>query len=279
MVSALNNSSRLIANRSINDASRAVKTSLERLATGKRINRASDDPAGAVAVTDIAARQESLKAELKGLEQQSGYLGARDGAQSVISDLLTDLRGIAVQASSRDSYSDDEREGFQIEADSILKTIDYLANTSTFKGQQLISGLNTTTLGRGSAKFTREDGTIGEASVTLADLRRGGKANLINGDFEAALAVTESAASSAAFTRAGVGAETRALDSRMRRISTELEELTGLRSSIEDTDYASETAKLVRAQVLEQASTYAATLAVDQRRSLIENLLKPLKPS
>ena len=61
----------------------------------------------------------------------------------------------------------------------------------------------------------------------------------------------------------------------MARLAVELENLSGAKSAIVDTDYAEETSKLVRAQVQQQVAQFALQVNADQRKGLLE-LLKPL---
>ncbi|MGD9690742.1 MAG: flagellin [Phycisphaerales bacterium] len=273
MVSPVLGAAELVSRHALARSTRAVETSLERLATGKRINRASDDPAGSVAVTNLKGDERELQGRIEALLQEDAYLGARDGAQSVLSDLLIELQGLVVTGANRDALSDAERRGLQIEVDSILQTIDHLSNTSRFKSEQILQGFSTSSLGRGTLTREAGDGEPETIAFSLADLARGGKLNLIDGDTEAAQRAVTSAAGTISGSRAAIGARGQAVDAEIRAARKQLEETSKARSQIEDTDYARETAELVRNQVLQSAALFATELASEQLRTLMEGLL------
>ena len=271
MPAELSNAGVLAAIRSLNSATRHVNTSLEHLSTGKRINRASNDPSGAVAVSQIKPEIASLEAKLKSFDRKESYLGAREGAASVYSDLAIELRGLVVQAANRDGFTVDEREAFQLEAHSILKTFDHLALTSVFNGQQLAGGYQAAQLGRRTVTGTDANGQPTSTTFTLADLASGGKLNLVDEDLTAAASIVEDVASQFAETRGAIGAELKGIDA--ERNAT-LEELEGVRSDIEDADFAKVTSQLDRGQVVKEASRVALSLQLEGRRLLIGDLIR-----
>src|SRR5262245_28254685 len=139
-LSAISNLAGLKGMASLNAASRMMATAMERLTTGKRINHGYDDPSGVQAVDQFKARIAKINEQMKTLDFQEHYMGARDGAESVIGDLLIELKGHAVAAANTAGLTDDERQALQTDADSIVKTIDYLSQTSTFNNQQILTG-------------------------------------------------------------------------------------------------------------------------------------------
>lgn len=251
-------------------AGRDVQRSLERLATGRRINRASDDPAGSVAVTNFKQQLVDIQAKLKGMDQDEAMLGAREGSTSVISDMLVELRGLIVRGANRDAMPAEERQALQVEVDGIIGAIDFVSQTSRFKGVQLLTGFNATNLGRGAA--TDAQG----AALSLNDLRSGKGLDLLTGNLENAQKVVDAAATAISSDRAGVGGKLREMDSVRRSLQVELENIDSARSLIEDTDYAEETAKLVRSQTLEEAARFVKQLAEEQRATAVLDLLKGL---
>ncbi len=259
----------------ISRATQALHRSMERLATGQRINRASDDPAGLIAAENLKAQEREIRAEIDALEQQEYYFGAREGASSVLSDLLVELQGLVTAAGNRDALSEEERRGLQVQAESILQTIDFLGNTTTFKGQQVLSGARASAMGRVTREVRQSDGTMATKELSLADLFAGGAINLVSGDVEAAQAVVTAAAGGVVGDRAAVGNALKGNDHRRNALLTQLEEILKAKSQILDTDYAKETAEFVRQQTLQQAALYTQQLAMNTNRTLIEGLLKP----
>lgn len=249
-------------------AGRDVQRSLERLATGKRINRASDDPAGLVAVTGFKQQIVDIQARLRAMDQDEAMLGAREGSNSVLSDMLVELRGLVVRGANRDAMSVEERRALQGEVDGIIGAIDFVSQTSRFKGIQLLTGFSATNLGRGVA--TDAQG----GALSLNDLRSGKGLDLLAGNLEDAQKVVDAAASAVGGDRAGVGGRLRQMDAMRDALQVELENLDSARSMIEDTDYAQETAKLVRGQTLEEAARFVKQLAEEQRATAASDLLK-----
>lgn len=271
-LSALTNLPHLTAMRSAARSRAQVETSMVRLATGQRINAAKDDPAGMTAAENLKAEERSLKARIEGLEEQRVRLAARDGAESVVHDLVIDLRTVILAASNRGGVSDAELDALQIEADSIIEAINFLGNTSQFRGEQLLGGRQATSMG---VITYAGEGDQGPSSVSLQDISAGGKLNLRDGDLETAFQVADGAASSLAAARGYIGAQSQQVESDLRQAMTELENTTAARSNITDTDFASETAELVRSQLLESAGLFMTKLAMDMQKSLVVNLLAP----
>lgn len=113
---------------------------LERLSTGLRINRGRDDPAGLIA-------SETLRSEIRGINQAisnstraSNVLSTAEGALNEVSALLLDMRGLINHAANEGANSQSELEADQLQIDSILESIDRIANTTQFGGEKLING-------------------------------------------------------------------------------------------------------------------------------------------
>jgi flagellin len=251
-VTALNLSSPRFQNLSRRNAD-AVATSLERLSTGKRVNRASDDPSAIATIEPMKAQIVEINAKLRGLDEREAYHGAREGAMSVVSDALLELKGLVVAAGNRGAMTLEEREGLQEAATGILQGLDFLANTTTFKGQQIITGLNTRGLG---------------LSGLLTD------ANLSTGDVEAADEAVSAAIEATATSRGAIGAAAKADDAARNELMEELESLTGELSRVQDTDFAAETAALIRARLLEQVGTMLEKSNIDTKSEAVLTLIK-----
>ena len=243
---------------------------MERLATGKQINRASDDPAGMITSVDLKVRERQIHEEVKGLDRSSAYYAAREGAASVTGDLMIELKGLVIRGANRSAMTEDERNAIQDDVDSIIETVDFLANSTTFNGQQIIDGLNSGTLGAGY---------VGGQDVSLRSLRRGGVASLLSGDLEIADGIAERAVSQVSDMRAGLGRIMQANDRSKNILLGELESVGGARSAIEDTDFARETSDLIRNKALQDAAAFTEQFAADQRASMVYSLLAPMTKS
>ncbi len=228
-----------------------VAESFERLATGKQINRASDDPSGMVAVEQYKARIYSIESQLKAFNQTESYLGAKEGGLSVINEKVIELNELVIRAANKAGNTDEEQDALALEIGSVLSSINTIAQTTTFKGRSVLSEYTT--------------GSIAQGLESLA--------TLAFEDPEAAQLLAQESVDKIARTRGAIGNELNEIDSKRSVLSEELINLTGARSSIEDTDFAAEAAKLVRAQILEQASI----MAIDINRQSAQQVLGLLK--
>lgn len=259
MISARTNVPEFKGIRAINVATRDLNTSLERLATGKRINRASDDPSGLIAADGFAARGAEIRSEIKRLERAIYIGNAREGAQSAVGDLLIELEGLVVQAANTGATSREEREALQIEVDGILRGVEFVISNSQFNGIKLFEGQTLGSLGGLNAEGDERD-------YTLADLGTGGRLNLIDGDLEKAQQLLGRSRDGNNFERADLGARIKNdFEARIDGLYVELENLLSAESVIRDTDYAVEVSNLVRAQVLREAATQSTLIARAQQ--------------
>ncbi len=117
-----------------------LRLRLERLATGLRINRGADDPAGLIV-------SETLRSEINGLRQAvqnsvraDNVITTAEGAMNEVSALLLDLQSLIVQTANEAGLSNEEVAANQLSVDSILDSIDRIARTTTFAGKRLLDG-------------------------------------------------------------------------------------------------------------------------------------------
>jgi flagellin len=267
----------------VNRASQQMFKSMERLATGKKINHASDDPAGTQVVEQKKTRLATINKRIDTIDYQEHYLGARDGAESVVSDLMLQLQSDVTQAANTSGLTAAEKQALQDDATSVLKTIDFLSQTSTFNGQQILTGDSTTNLGSGAAARPSGPPQIDPNTglpipaptqyYSLHDLSEGGDLNLVSGDLEAAQKVVTQASSTINGDRAAIGNQINSIESEKRTLMSELENTEAARSQIEDTDFAEETSKLVRTKLLQEVSLYVTQLAEKQQSDTVLKLL------
>ena len=129
----------MAAQRALNSTQGDVKTSLERLSSGLRINGARDDAAG-------LAISERFNAQIKGLNQAvrnaSDAISLSQTAESALAgttDLLQRARELAVQSANATNSSTD-RAALQAEVTQLVSEIDRIASTTSFNGQKLLDG-------------------------------------------------------------------------------------------------------------------------------------------
>lgn len=119
---------------------RDLATSLVRLATGLRINRGADDPAGLIA-------SELLRREMRGIQQAienstraSNVISVAEAGLNEVSALLLDLQALIVEAANEGALIQQEIDANQLQIDSILASLDRISNTTAFAGRKLLDG-------------------------------------------------------------------------------------------------------------------------------------------
>lgn len=143
-----------------------MATRLQRLSTGLKINSGKDAPAALIA-------SETLRSEISGINQaieNSGrarnVINTAEGALSEVSSLLLEIQSLTSQAANSGALSSEEIAANQLQVDSILSSINRIANTTQFNGVKLLNGsLDYTTSGVNAAKFSN----IRVNSVRLPD--------------------------------------------------------------------------------------------------------------
>jgi flagellin len=254
----------LIGPRLVNDNASAQARSMERLATGFRINRGSDDPAGLITSENLRAALAEIEAEGRVLDRADHVAATADAAMGEISELLARAESLAAANANSGGMSDAERDANQMEIDSIVRSVDRLASTTSFNGDRLLDG--SATLAAGGESVTIDDVSStaigktedGGETYTLADVTGGRALSSSRGDFATAYAVIRGAREYVGEQRARIGAWQRNVVAPARRTAAEAyENVAAADSVIRDTDYAKETAALSRASTLHGASLWA----------------------
>lgn len=154
------------AQRNLGVAQRALNATLERLATGKRINRASDDPAGLLLSSRLTTSIQAWSTGADNLRLGLDLLNTADSFMTIVNDNLLRLNELANQAMNG-LLSDDERSLLDQEFKEIIPEIQRLTQNTTFLGQTLFVGL--------SVSVVAGDGVSNVVTVMINNYRRRGK--------------------------------------------------------------------------------------------------------
>lgn len=133
------NSYSLQAQRQLGKISQAISRSLERLASGRRINRAADDVSGLALSTGLKAQSLGLAQIARNINQAFGYLNTADSALSGQLELLQRMRELAVQASSG-TLSNSDRANLELEFKTLYSEFESITDKTMFNGVSLLSG-------------------------------------------------------------------------------------------------------------------------------------------
>jgi flagellin len=134
------NVSSLIAQNVLAQNNASLNTSLERLSTGLQINSGADNPSGYIAVQSFNQVNTGLTTAIANAGQASNVIGTAEGGLNEVSNLLTQLQGLVGQAANSGAQSAGQTAADQLQVDSILNTINRVANSTSFNGTQLLNG-------------------------------------------------------------------------------------------------------------------------------------------
>ncbi len=134
------NISSLVARRVLDQNNKDLSKSLERLATGVRINRGGDDPAGLIVGERLQTEQSRLEAAIGNAQRADQVVNIAEGGLQEISSLLLEAQSLVSQNGNDAGLSTDEKEANQQQVDQIISTIDRIASVTTFNGSKLLNG-------------------------------------------------------------------------------------------------------------------------------------------
>lgn len=139
MLNITTNVSSLNAQRTLMKNSKALKQSFQRLSTGLRINSAKDDAAGLSISNKMTAQIRGLNQAIRNANDGSSLARTAESALNEQADMLQRLRELAVQAAS-DTYTAQDRQAIQQEADALVAEIDRIATQTAFNDRKLLDG-------------------------------------------------------------------------------------------------------------------------------------------
>lgn len=255
----------------------SFNSSLEKLSSGKKINRAADDASG-------LAISEKMTSQINGLDQaaqnaQNGIslIQTAEGALNETTSILQRMRTLAI-ASRNDTNTNSDRSQTQKEVAQLVKEVQRIATDTEFNTKKLINGsantAGTTALvfqigaNKGqviSVKIANMSAGNGALSVATVDLSAGSLAS------KAVVAISN-ALSKVASTRADLGAVQNRLTHTVNNLQVASENLSAARSNLQDTDMAKEMANYSKQQVLIQSGTAMLAQANQSSQSVLKLL-------
>ena len=276
----------LNAQRSLATSGGELKTAMERLSSGKQINSAADDAAGFAIAERMTAQIRGLNMATKNANDGLSMIATVENATNDVTNMLHRIRELAVQAAN-DTNSATDREYLQKEVDSLLNEINRVSSQTVYNGEEVLDGsrtaqkiqvgtnagqsvsfdvasIDTDTLGLSKDSFTARDGATpadvadmaAETEATSDTLDSGEKISVLTAaDAGHTLTKVTAAIETVAGSRAGLGATSNRLEYTVSNLMNVAEFTTAARSRIEDADFAAESARLSKAQVLQQTGT------------------------
>ncbi len=130
----------LIARANLNRANSDLEVRLQRLATGLKINRGADNPAGLIVSERLRSEVSGLNQAVDNSDRASSVIATAEGGLAEVSDLLSSIKGLVVEAANTGATSDEERKANQLQIDSAIESITRISNSVSFGGLKLLNG-------------------------------------------------------------------------------------------------------------------------------------------
>jgi len=273
------NISSMVTQSSLGRTNKHLSTSLERLSTGLRINRSSDDAAG-------LAISEGLRTQVRGAAQAQrnamdgiAALQIAEGAANEMSAILQRMRELAVQ-SANDTLTATERAYTNQEFQALDDEINRIAQVTNYNGMSLLSGGPGNRFGATNSQLQIDaNATVGQDTITvtidtLTSAELGIDAAILTSQTDAAAAITtlDTAINSVNTMRSNVGAFVNRLEHAVNNLQISETNQQAAESAIRDVDFAHETTAFTRNQIL----TQSATAMLAQANNLPGNVLSLL---
>jgi flagellin len=225
----------------------------QRLSSGLRITRASDDAAGLGLSEKM--RSKILSYEQSGRNTQDGIslTQTAEGALQETNNLLNRIRELSVQAANG-TLGSSERTTINTEVQALVAEIDRISSTTEFNGVNLLDGSTTTAsiqVGINGGQ-TIDVGLQNSSASTLA-INAISTTSVVNAN--SAITAVDAAINTINTARGRLGASQNRLNSAYTSVQTARENLSASESRIRDVDFAAETADLTRNSILQQAAT------------------------
>jgi len=277
----------LNSQRALGKSQMSMQTSLERLSSGLRINRAKDDAAGLAISERFTSQIRGLDQAVRNANDGVSMLQTAEGALAEVESTLQRMRELAVQAKNGTiNYTD--AQSLQDEFSALQSEITRITDVTEFNNISLLGTTNSLALQVGwenGANNTIKVSTLDLATATAAS---GGLVSMLNANSTriAGLASGGSTARVASHAmsaigraidaisslRADFGAVQNRLESAVRNMENVIENQSAARSRVMDADFARETANLTRTQILQQAGTAMLAQANSQPQGVLSLL-------
>jgi flagellin len=268
---------------------RDINKSLEKLSTGLRINRSSDDAAGLGVSESLRTQVMGTAMAMRNAQDGIAAVNIAEGAANEVSTMLQRMRELAVQ-SANDTLTSKERVYTNTEYHQLISEIDRIAAVTNYNGMKLISSSGTSandrfgiggTGGTGSALWVDANSVYGADSITITidSLTSNALGGNIGNTFltdqvnsVSALQKLDESISSVNLMRSNMGAFINRLEHAINNLTISNTNQAAAESLIRDVDFAQETTNFTKNQILMQSST----AMLSQANVLPQNVLQLL---
>ena len=261
-----------IAMRSVGAASRRVEHQTQKLATGERLNSAADGAAALGVATHLRAHATSGRQAMRNANDAISMLTTAEGAASEVTNLLTRIRELAVEAASG-TLASSERRYADAEVEELRVEIRRIALDTAFNDFHLTDGTVTqlsVQVGVNNDAASRIDIELIELGTTALSISAVTVDTI--GNARSSLFRIDRAIDRINSFRSEFGASINRLESSINTMQESVEATTAAESQIRDADFAAETAELTAQQILQQSATSVLSQAKAMNEAAIQLL-------
>lgn len=269
-MTTISNLDSLRALNGLNQANAKISQASERISTGLRINRSSDDPGGLTVANELKTQIGSFNAVLRNVSQGSAVTQTIDTALSEIVDILGYMREAAVAAESS-TLSTAERTAYQDEIDAYVSTIDTISANATWNGTSVMSSASTMNIQTGVNSGDTTTLSFDEISsdilaIDSLDMSAAASASTAVDAIDDALDTVNT-------YQAYIGSMTNVMDSQYNVANNTITNYSVAYGTIMNADYAAETANLAAAQIQRDGAAAMMIQGNELNRAFVDYLL------
>jgi flagellin len=263
----------MVAQTNLNATQQKQSNAIKELSSGLRINSAADDPAGLAIAQRMQAQVNGMHQAVRNANDAVGLAQVADGALSSVSNMLQQMRTLAVQSANQTNGSGD-RTNLNAEYTALASEVQRELGSTAFNGINILStgaGSQTYQVGANATDTIAISTTQLDNSSTIGSVTSGGVASVASAS--AAIGAIDTALDLVNAQRAQYGATEIKFQQVVSTLQVNSQNTAAAESQIMDTDYAQATASLTQAQIVQQAGT--AMLA--QANMMPQSVLKLLQ--
>ena len=262
-MSILNNVSALAASRQLGITNQGLSQTIQRLTTGKRINKASDDAAGLAISNKLGADVRIASQGQRNANDGISVLQTADGVLDEVTNLLTRAAELAQQASSGTSGADSGTGKVALDAEfqNIITTLGDLQSNTKFNAASIFGG----------AAIAVSLGGFSTVTVSVGTFNSLASSDKLNTAANATAAASKigTALDAVSALRGTLGAQSQQLQAVSNSLGIEVENFTAAASQITDANVASEVVNLSKFQILNQSGISALGQANTSAQSIL----------
>lgn len=251
------NVSALNAYRNLSGTQGSLGSSLEKLSSGFRINRAADDAAGLAISEGMRSQIGGMKQAVRNAQDGISLVQTAEGALQEVHSILQRMRDLSVQGAN-DTNNTAARANIATEMGQLSEELGRIAESTEFNGTKLLDGTATAlnfqvgAAGNSASAITVD---LTEANVSTVAGAVGAVDVSSHAGAQAAIGTIDEQIEAVSTARANLGAYQNRFDHTIKNLNVAVENLSASESRIRDTDMAQEMMNFTRSQILSQAGT------------------------